>query len=148
MPTVPHYPHRVLIGNPHLEALELQDIGAADTTPTLDADAFDPDDYPSDDDFARMEAENERFKRDAATVFGGNGGDDDTDPTPPAGAALPADALSYPASAARFTDDELITAVAIGSDDPGYLQLDPRRRGAWLEAMSAELLRRLDRQAA
>ena len=95
------YPISFLVGNPHLEALELQDIGAADCTPTLDADAFpDPDDYPSDDDWRRMEAENERFKRDAATVFGGD------DPDPPAG-ALPPDARNYPVSAAKFTDDEL-----------------------------------------
>jgi hypothetical protein len=133
---------RELIGNPALEALELRDFGAADCAPTLDADAFDPDDYPSDDDFARMEAENERFKRDAATVFGGSG-DDDTDPTPPAAGAWPADALTYPASAARFGDDELITAVVIGDEDPRYLQLDPVRREAWLAAMTAEVLRRL-----
>ena len=94
-------------------------------------------------DFARMEEENERFKRDAAAVFGGTGGDDDTDPTPPSGAALPADALTYPANAARFGDDELITAVVIGDEDPQYLQLDPARREAWLAAMTAEVLRRL-----
>ena len=135
--------YRDLTGNPAIEAMELRDFGAADCTPTLDADAFDPDDYPSDDDFARMEAENDRFKRDAATVFGGSGGDDDTDPTPPAGGALPVDVLSFPASASRFSDDELVTAIYMGDTEPERLCLDPARRPAWLAAMTSELLRRV-----
>ena len=135
--------YRDLTGNPAVEAMELRDFGAADCAPTLDADCCpDADDYPSDDDFARMEAENERFKRDAATVFGGNGGDDDTDPTPPAG-LLPVDVLSFPASAARFSDDELVTAIYMGDAEPERLCLDPARRQAWLSAMTSELLRRV-----
>ena len=90
--------------------------------------------------------EMERRDREAREVFGG---DDDTDPRPtPPAAALPVDAENYPASAARFTDDELITAVSIGDEDPTYLQLDPVRRAAWLDAMTSEVLARLGRKAA
>src|SRR5688500_11028764 len=136
---------RTLTGNPALEALELRDFGAADCTPTVDDGCPDPDDYPSDEDFARME-------RDAATVFGGNGGDDDNDPPPAGGAAVPAPE-SHPTYATyrrlvrQWGSDTLIKGVADAADGLHPFNVGDGERDAWLAAATAELLERLPKAA-
>jgi hypothetical protein len=141
MSSLPQYPVRVLADD-SCDRLEARGSGGfADEPPVPEV--F-PEDQPTDADLDAMWAEEmARRDREAAAVFG-----DDPDPDRPGGAALPADALTYPASAARYSDAELITAVTIGDEEPHVLHLDPRRRRAWLDAMTAELLVRLERRAA
>jgi hypothetical protein len=126
MSTVSHpsFPLHFLIGNPHLEQLELRDINAADLTPGDDdgpcpiCDA--PTEYSPED-----EAEMERL------FFQAQAADDDSDPDddpPPAGAAMDFGGMH---------DDELIAVCADETADE-----------ALLCGASLELLRRLDARPA
>jgi hypothetical protein len=156
--------------SPADEALELRDIGARDCNPTQDADAF-PRDEVDECYVADMQArEAARQAGFVPAMCLGCGvallvpeheqcGDvlcsecqrtgealaadeDDADPKPPTSGALRPEAAEFAASAARFTDDQLITAVYIVDEEPHTLRLDERRREDWLSAMTAEILRR------
>lgn len=139
MTSLPH-PFRPVSLSAGDEALELLDIGASDVMPEQDVDAFPPDEYPSDEDYARMEAHNAALKAQAE-------GDDE--PTPPSGGggAVKPNTYCFDASAARFSDDELIMAIYVGDAEPHRLALDGQR-DEWLSAMTAEVLRRLDARKA
>ena len=107
----------------HIQRLEQQDLGVRSVR-EQDADAFPTDDaYPSDEDFARMEAYNERLKLEAR----------------------------FSADVARLRDDTLIEGIAMVEESPagrGWcyfmdLQTD-LERDAYLAAATAEVLRRME----
>jgi hypothetical protein len=107
--------------DPALEVFERQDVGAR-AMPEQDADAFPVDDCPSDEDFARMEAHNERLKLEAR----------------------------YAADVAQLRDDLLIEAVAMVDESPAgrgwtYFMglMTDAERDAYLAAATAEVLRRI-----
>ena len=139
-----HITLRDLCGNRAVEEIEVREAGAsagfADEAPAVD---HGPDRLSDDDLDAMWVEEMERRDREAAAVFGG--GDDDTDPTRPGGAAIPAD---FVASAAEYTDSMLVTAIELADVEPNPLALSGERRQAWLAAMTAEVLRRIERKAA
>ena len=169
MTSLPH-PFRPVSLSAGDEALELRDIGAADLSPTQDADAFPADDHDDPEYVAAMQ------QREAARLIGycdalclGCGcclyvpeasrcgdvlcnecqrtgealaaeADGDDDPTPPSG--------PHAALAARLRDADLIMAVALGDEEPHCLSLEGADRGSWLSAMTAEILRRIDSRKA
>jgi hypothetical protein len=185
MPIVPDPRPRAHLP-PHLEALELRDIGARDLTPTQDPDAFPPDAVTEAEVDALYVAEMERRDREAARPAGyrdaaceacgtalfapvGQGGDvlcpqcqregealaaaedsvaDDDDPRPPAGGAVHPDYPEFAASAARMLDDELCVAIGVADADPLRFQFEAGQQQAFLAALSAEVVRRLDRRVA
>ena len=74
--------------------------------------------------------------------------EDDHDPRPPAAGAMHPDYPEFAASAAQMLDDELCAAIGVADGEPGQFHLDERQQGAFLAAMSAEVVRRLERRAA
>jgi hypothetical protein len=70
---------------------------------------------------------------------------DDDDPRPPAAGALHPDYPEFAASAARMLDDELCTAIGIADAEPAAMRLvSPEQRQAFVGALSAEVVRRLE----
>ena len=65
---------------------------------------------------------------------------DDTDPPPAAAMPVPPEML---ASAAKYTDGQLIEAIVLADEEPHVLALQGRERAAWLSAMTSEVLRRV-----
>ena len=134
--------YRDLTGNAAVEAIELRECcglgstGFADEQPLGSTVTW--------DDVDAMWAE-EMARRDAAAreVFGG--GDDNSDPTPPAAGALRPDQPEYwRAVAARMADDRIVAAVGAADDDPHTMALTvPAEREAFLSGFTAELLQRL-----
>jgi len=146
--------YRDLTGNAAIEAMELADVRGSfglpdDCNAEMDA-AFGygaaADELTEREIDALFVEEMERRDREAREVFGGNGGGDD-DRTPPAAGAIDPAAL-YAETARGFTDSQLVTAIDLADGRPDYLGLDERRRGLWLGAMTAEVLRRLDSRKA
>jgi hypothetical protein len=166
-----HSTIRSLIGNPALEALELQDFNAPDVTPTQDADAFPPEPEYSPEEEAEMERQYRAGVEDSsarpaaapagyvaaaclgcsAALYvpeGGRSGDapadDDGGPDDddtPPPAGSPA--AVFAASVKAYSDDLLVTAI--GMADSGELfPHNPGSRQLWLAAAAAEVLRRLD----
>jgi hypothetical protein len=74
--------------------------------------------------------------------------DGDDDPRPPAGGALHPDFPEFAATAARMLDDELCAAIGVADAEPLQFRLETPQRDAFLAAMSAEVVRRLDRRVA
>jgi hypothetical protein len=64
------------------------------------------------------------------------------------GGAMHPDYPEFAASAARMLDDELCAAIGIADAEPDRFRLDAGQREAFVVAMSAEVVRRLERQAA
>jgi hypothetical protein len=58
------------------------------------------------------------------------------------------DFVEFAATAARMLDDELCTAIGVADAEPASFRLDAGQREAFVAAMSAEVVRRLDRRAA
>ena len=54
----------------------------------------------------------------------------------------------FAASAARMLDDELCAAIGIADAEPERFRLDAAQQQAFVAAMTAEVVRRLDRMAA
>jgi len=70
--------------------------------------------------------------------------EDDDDPRPPTAGALCLDYAEFAASAARMLDDELCMAIGIADAEPATLKLYAEQQDAFLFAMSAEVVRRLE----
>jgi hypothetical protein len=121
------YPPSLRAANldPALEALELRDFNAPDVTPTQDADAFDHvDDEMTEAEIDRLYvAEMERRDRESA-------------------ARRSADRFAH---IGTWPDRTLIEAVALV--DSGKAPGDDAHREAFLDAVTAELIRRIDRTA-
>ena len=75
----------------------------------------------------------------AADGDGGGGG-----PRPPASGAMHPDYPEFAASAARMLDDDLCAAIGVADAEPGTFRLDALQQQAFLAAMSAEVVRRLE----
>jgi hypothetical protein len=72
-------------------------------------------------------------------------GDDGDGPRPPASGAMHPDYPYFAALAARVLDDQLCEAVGIAEGEPATFQLlNHEQQEAFLDAMSAEVVRRLD----
>jgi hypothetical protein len=126
---VQHFPFHMDAGD---ERLELLDCNAAVTTPTFGS-AITSDDIDS------MWAA-EMARRDAEAA----GRDDGTDPRPPAGGALRAEAAYWEDVAADLSDPDVITALDLANVQPQRLELATEaERTACLSGLSAVLLRRL-----
>jgi hypothetical protein len=69
---------------------------------------------------------------------------EDDDPRPPGSGALHPDYPKFAASAARMLDDELCTAIGVADAEPGRLRLNPSQQDAFVGALSAEVVRRLE----
>jgi hypothetical protein len=54
----------------------------------------------------------------------------------------------FAASAARMLDDELCVAIGVADAEPSRLRFDDGQREAFVAAMWAEVVRRLERRAA
>jgi hypothetical protein len=135
------YPISFLIGNPALEAMELQDVGAADLTPTLDDDAFAGDEL-TDREIDELYVA-EMARRDAAAADG------DDDPTPPAGGgmALPRETADYWQDVAvGMADAVLIDAIDLANVEPHRVNVGGAERTACLDGFTRELLRRMATQ--
>jgi hypothetical protein len=74
--------------------------------------------------------------------------DDDDHPRPPAGGAMHPDYPEFAASAARMLDDELCAAIGVADAEPLHFRFDERQQEAFMAAMAAEVVRRLERRAA
>ena len=74
--------------------------------------------------------------------------DDDDHPRPPAGGAMHPEYPEFAASAARMLDDELCIAIGVADAEPSRFRLDEGQREAFVAAMSAEVVRRLERRRA
>ena len=72
----------------------------------------------------------------------------DDDPQPPAAGAMHPDYPEFAASAARMLDDELCAAIGVADADPARFRLDAGQQEAFVAAISAEVVRRLDRRVA
>ena len=145
MPNVPHPPPRASLTDRHLEAFELQDVGARDLSPT--ADAYEDDELSEREIEELYVAEMERRDREAAAASGGG---DDTDPTPPAGggALRPESHPRYPTFrrlVRHWHGDVLIRGVADASDGLHHFGVLDGERDAWLAAATEELPGRLAR---
>jgi hypothetical protein len=76
-------------------------------------------------------------------------GDDGDGPRPPAGGALHPDYPYFAALAARMLDDQLCEAIGIAEGEPATFRLlNVGQRDAFVDAMSAEVVRRLEGQRA
>jgi hypothetical protein len=153
--------------DPRYEHLELRDFGAPDLTPTPAAavtwsdmeQAGRPDGYVDavclGCGCALFVPANERAGDVLCTECRRNGeaiaAEEDSDPDPkwPGGAALdPDDPAYYVRMAGRMSDDQLLAGIGIADTSPHQLLLrTPHQRGAFLNAFSAELLRRLGEAA-
>ena len=74
--------------------------------------------------------------------------EEDDDPRPPTAGALHPDYVEFAASATRMLDDELCTAIGIADAEPATLKLDNPQQEAFVAALSAEVVRRLERRRA
>jgi hypothetical protein len=72
-------------------------------------------------------------------------GDDGDGPRPPASRAMHPDYLYFAALAARMLDDQLCEAIGIAEGQPATFRLLNREQpDAFVDAMSAEVVRRLE----
>ena len=72
-----------------------------------------------------------------------------TPAAPPAGGAIHPDYPHFEALAAWLQDDQLCEAVGVADAEPALFRLhNEGQREAFVAAMSAEVVRRLDRRAA
>ena len=171
-----HHPSGGFPLDPQSEVNELRDIGAADLTPTLgSAVTWDVVDLMW---AAEMERRDRAAAcpagyRDAACeacgcalyVPVGQGGDvlcpqcqrqgealasaeDDDHPRPPAAGAMHPDYPEFAGTAARMLDDELCAALGVADAEPLRFHFDEGQREAFVAAMSAEVVQRLNRGAA
>ena len=75
--------------------------------------------------------------------------EDDDQPRPPAGGAMHPDYPHFEALAAWLQDDQLCEAIGVADAGPAVFRLhDDGQREAFLGAMAAEVVRRLERRAA
>ena len=74
--------------------------------------------------------------------------EDDDHPRPPAGGAMHPDYPEFAATAARMLDDELCVAIGVADAEPARFRFDVPKQAAFLAALSAEAVRRLDRRNA
>ena len=70
--------------------------------------------------------------------------EDDDHPRPPAGGAMHPDFPEFAATAARMLDDELCVPIGVADADPVLFRLGEGQREAFVAALSAEVVRRLD----
>jgi hypothetical protein len=82
-----------------------------------------------------------------APAEGGTAEGDD-DPRSPASGAMHPDYAEFAASAARMLDDELSVAIGVADWEPARFHLDEAQQEAFVGAMSAEVVRRLERRRA
>ena len=68
----------------------------------------------------------------------------DDDPRPPAAGAMHPDYPEFAASAARMLDDDLCAAIGVADAEPEAFRLDETQQAAFLSAMAAEVVRRLE----
>ena len=88
-------------------------------------------------------------QREGAALAAEDAADDDGGgPRPPASGAKHPDYPEFAATDARMLDDELCVAIGIADAEPMRLHLDTLQQSAFVAAMSAEVVRRLDRRAA
>ena len=73
-----------------------------------------------------------------------DGDDGGGGPRPPASGAMHPDYPEFAASAARMLDDDLCAAIGVADAEPGTFRLDALQQQAFLAAMSAEVVRRLE----
>jgi hypothetical protein len=52
--------------------------------------------------------------------------------------------VEFAATAARMLDDELCAAIGVADAEPAHFRLDVEQAAAFLAAMSAEVVRRLE----
>ena len=70
---------------------------------------------------------------------------DDHDPRPPASGAMHPDYPHFAALASRILDDQLCEAIGVADGEPATFHLHtPAQRQAFVEALSAEVVRRLE----
>jgi uncharacterized Zn finger protein (UPF0148 family) len=74
--------------------------------------------------------------------------DGDDDPRPPAAGAMHPEYAEFAATAAHMLNDDLCAAIGVADAEPAQLRLDEVQRAAFVAAMSAEVVRRLDRRVA
>jgi len=164
--------------DPQSEANELRDIGAADCTPTLggritwdDVDRMWAAEMERRDRDAACPADDRNASCEACGcalyVPVGQGGDvlcpqcqregenlaaDDDDggggPRPPASGAMHPEYAEFAATAARMLDDDLCAAIGVADAEPEAFRLDVPQRDAFLAAMAAEVVRRLEERRA
>jgi hypothetical protein len=72
----------------------------------------------------------------------------DDDPRPPAGGALHPDYAEFAATPSRMLDDELCAAIGVVDAEPARFGLDETQREAFVTAMAAEVVWRLERRGA
>jgi hypothetical protein len=87
----------------------------------------------------QCQREGERLAAEDAT-----NGDDGGGPRPPASGAMHPDYPEFAASAARMLDDDLCAAIGVADAEPEAFRLDMPQRNAFLAAMAAEVVRRLE----
>ena len=136
-----HHTHPVtlrdLCGNPAVEEIELRECGGAagfaDEGPRVDAGRFDGDELTEREIDEMFVAEMTRRDREAAAT--------DPDRTPPA-AAHPRRLKSVD-EVADWSDEDLLTGIGL-CDEGRPAWGDDGERAAWLDAATAEVVRRLD----
>jgi hypothetical protein len=70
--------------------------------------------------------------------------DGDDDLRPPAGGGTHPDYVEFATTAPQMLDDELCVAIGVADAEPAQRRLDEVQRAAFVAAMSAEIVRRLE----
>jgi hypothetical protein len=86
----------------------------------------------------QCQREGERLAADDATNDDGGG------PRPPASGAMHPEYAEFAATAARMLDDDLCAAIGVADAEPAAFRLDAYQQRAFLAAMAAEVVRRLE----
>ena len=83
-------------------------------------------------------------QRDGEALAADEAADGGDDPRPPAAGAMHPDYPEFAASAARMLDDDLCAAIGVADAEPATFRLDDYQQRAFLTAMAAEVVRRLE----
>jgi hypothetical protein len=86
----------------------------------------------------QCQREGERLAAEDATNDDGGG------PRPPASGAMHPEFAEFAATAARMLDDDLCAAIGVADAEPATFRLDAYQQHAFLAAMAAEVVRRLE----